>query len=163
MNNFYLEPLGIARTPVLASTFRSITTYNMISNWDVEFIYHSIIRENAKHFWFYTHNGLRIKALLSALNIILSNGPEKKHSITSAAHRIFFQTQQMKFTLLWRSYTHRDTHTSYNTWIQKGQRPFFICHVQAKGKMKGHKSTFKVNIPACFGSLTNHLFIDLGP
>lgn len=76
--NIYPEPLGVTYTPILASTIRSITTCNMISEWDVEFIHHGVIRENAKHFWFYTHNGLRIKALLSAVNIMLSNG--QKHS-----------------------------------------------------------------------------------
>lgn len=78
----------------------------MISNCDVEFIYHRIIKENAKHFWFYTHNRLRIKALLSAVNIILSNRPEKNHSVTSAVRVIFFYPQMQNSD----SFTQDNTH-----------------------------------------------------
>lgn len=138
----------------------------MISNWDVEFIYYSIIKENASHFWFYTHDRLRIKALLSAGSIILLSRPERSHSVTSAVHvkekfsRCIIRKQNLDSLARTSRHTHTHTRTyneSCRTWTRKGQRlPFYLpCGTTgwAKGEVKdyGHKYMVKVNV--LFGPL----------
>lgn len=82
-------------TLVLASTFRSNHTHNMISSWDVESIYRGIIKgkkKNARPFWFYTHNRLRIKepAISSQHYSLKQTWEESRRNLCCACHLFFF-------------------------------------------------------------------------
>ena len=113
----------------------------------MDFIHHAIIKENASHLWFYTHNRLRIKAPQSAVNMILSNKPERSHSITSAGHVIFFfffsrcSIHKQNLNLLTQAGTH--THNECcRTWAHKGQRLLFLFALWNNwlGKRGGHRN-----------------------